>query len=451
MDFSPRNITAEVPIIGFTGALGSGCSFFAESLCEHHGYKCYPLSGPLHEFVRSKQLPESVQALQDFGNGLRKSKGPDVLVRYALERADQEWPGPEQACPSGIILDGIRNTAEVQALRQLPNFVLVSVHAEPQKRFERLSHMGRVTSEQEFDGLDRRDAEQNLPHGQQVRRCNDLADVIVSNNKPVSEAAAEQKRQYVDQKLYDRYITLVERLATTGKAIEHQPTLDEALMTIAYCMSRRSSCLKRKVGAVIGRRDNAEILAVGYNEVPEGSKSCLDDEEYGWCARDRTFEEWGKSIRHCPRCGEPVDLHVNCVHCGRETDTYLKRCPGCGEDPGIVYRCSKCQCDIYGEYLPGSPIRSGRLLDVCRALHAEEAALLSLSKRGTATPSDAVLYTTTFPCTMCANKIAAMGISRVVYAEPYSMQESRRVLDQRQVEVSQFEGVKSGAFFRLYR
>jgi len=89
-------------------------------------------------------------------------------------------------------------------------------------------------------------------------------------------------------------------------------------------------------------------------------------------------------------------------------------------------------------------------LDVCRALHAEENAIISLAKTGRASAENNVLYSTTFPCTLCANKIVQSNIKRVVYSEPYTMPEAERLLKNKGIEIERFEGVKSTAFFRLY-
>jgi len=61
-----------------------------------------------------------------------------------------------------------------------------------------------------------------------------------------------------------------------------------------------------------------------------------------------------------------------------------------------------------------------------------------------------VLYTTTYPCTLCANKIVSIGIKKVVFAEPYPMEDATKILQAGKVELSPFEGVKSSAYFRIY-
>jgi deoxycytidylate deaminase len=60
------------------------------------------------------------------------------------------------------------------------------------------------------------------------------------------------------------------------------------------------------------------------------------------------------------------------------------------------------------------------------------------------------LYSTTYPCTLCANKIAQIGINKVVYNEPYTMKEAEEIFKHSDIDTVKFEGVKSQAFFRLY-
>jgi len=62
-----------------------------------------------------------------------------------------------------------------------------------------------------------------------------------------------------------------------------------------------------------------------------------------------------------------------------------------------------------------------------------------------------ILYVTTQPCNLCSNKIVSAGIKKVIYAEPYSMKESAEILENGGVQTERFEGVKSSAYFKLYR
>ena len=52
-------------------------------------------------------------------------------------------------------------------------------------------------------------------------------------------------------------------------------------LDIAQTVLERSTCLRRRYGAIIVRND--EIVATGYNGAPRGRKNCSD---LGLCVRD---------------------------------------------------------------------------------------------------------------------------------------------------------------------
>lgn len=54
----------------------------------------------------------------------------------------------------------------------------------------------------------------------------------------------------------------------------YRPSWDEYFMEMALLVSKRSTCLRRKVGAVLVK--NKRILASGYNGAPSGIKHCTD-------------------------------------------------------------------------------------------------------------------------------------------------------------------------------
>ncbi len=58
-----------------------------------------------------------------------------------------------------------------------------------------------------------------------------------------------------------------------GRTIS-RPNWDEYFMGIAELISKRSTCLRRGVGAVLVR--DRRILATGYNGAPSGMRHCLE-------------------------------------------------------------------------------------------------------------------------------------------------------------------------------
>jgi dCMP deaminase len=53
-----------------------------------------------------------------------------------------------------------------------------------------------------------------------------------------------------------------------------RPNYDEYFMEMAYVVSKRSTCLRRKVGAILVK--DKHILSTGYNGAPKGLKHCSE-------------------------------------------------------------------------------------------------------------------------------------------------------------------------------
>lgn len=57
-------------------------------------------------------------------------------------------------------------------------------------------------------------------------------------------------------------------------ACDNRPSWDEYFIKIAKQVSERSTCVRRKIGAVLVR--DKRILATGYNGAPSGIRHCID-------------------------------------------------------------------------------------------------------------------------------------------------------------------------------
>jgi len=60
-----------------------------------------------------------------------------------------------------------------------------------------------------------------------------------------------------------------------------RPGWDEYFLEVASLVSRRATCLRRRVGAVLVK--DKKILATGYNGAPSGIRHCIDT----LCLRDK--------------------------------------------------------------------------------------------------------------------------------------------------------------------
>lgn len=462
-----KNIDASTIILGFTGSIGSGCTYISEmvhKIGSPRKFRYYKLSDTIRKIFELEGVKNpSIQQLQDKGNELRRLNQNNCLIAVLLNQIDSEW-NAEEDC--GIIIDGIKNTGEVNALRHFPYFFLFSVHATREIRCDRVISAGRFHNETEFNHADLRDRFEEYEYGQQVTRCSDLSDVVILNDNKIPGAAKAARETFI-RDIYNRYIKLIEDLHGSTKSPDNTPTIDELCMTIAYALSKSSSCLKRKVGCVVIDVDLTRnssvnvtgksqlsypfIISSGYNEVPLGSYPCIYHPGYEKCYRDYLQEEYAKTLKYCPACGKKIQIDVRCPVCNHRYSKFIKTCEECHREIDFVFSCTGCNKSIFDFYVPGNKGAPGKLLDMCRALHAEETALLKLTKTYGKTSENLVLYSTTQPCNLCSNKIVLSGIRKVVYSEPYSMKEADEILKSGNVAIVRFEGVKSSAFFRLYQ
>lgn len=77
------------------------------------------------------------------------------------------------------------------------------------------------------------------------------------------------------------------------KVSENRKTWDEYFIAIAKLVSERSTCLRRKVGAILVR--DKRILCTGYNGAPHGLPHCA---QVG-CLRDKLKIPEGERIEIC--------------------------------------------------------------------------------------------------------------------------------------------------------
>lgn len=74
------------------------------------------------------------------------------------------------------------------------------------------------------------------------------------------------------------------------------------------------------------------------------------------------------------------------------------------------------------------------------AIHAEANAILAAQRNGVELKGS-TLYCTHQPCPSCAGMIVAVGISKVIYSEPYRLTEGLDILKYNNIETEQIEDV----------
>lgn len=396
--------------IGLTGAFGSGCTTAAKHLRDNRDFHYVLLSQAIKDRWNREHPGEQPERgdLQRLGDLMRSEDGSGVLVEAALQQLN---PTPKR-----VVFDGIRNLGEVRALEERYGyrFLLIAVMASQQERWDRIGQQYTDTGRTQVDFIqdDERDRNEEIETGQQVELCVDRSDVFINSSSPVDIGAFKQK-------VLD-YIDLV-----TG-TVPRAATQEEILMNMAYGSSHSSKCIKRHVGAIVVDK-TGHVVGVGYNENPLGTKPCIEEPEYDRkCYRDIVRNEHFASLAdrgaRCPVCGERLSV----------TEGPPWRCRHCAEN-GV-------KTNLENFYFPD------RAMSWCTAIHAEVWAVLVAGSRAIG----GTVYTTTFPCFQCAEKIVQAGIKSVVYTEVYPDVKGELRFKLAGIELHRFEGVRSSSFQRIF-
>lgn len=83
-------------------------------------------------------------------------------------------------------------------------------------------------------------------------------------------------------------------------------------------------------------------------------------------------------------------------------------------------------------------IESGTRQEICRAVHAEQNAIISAAVKGVSIKGG-TLYVNTYPCSICTRMLINAEIKRIVYDSDYSDPLSKEMLDESGIEVVRFK------------
>lgn len=412
----------------------------------------------MEELKTKKDIkPETLRkVLQNFGDNIRKHGNPfndygeikkdsiyiiaeqaNGLIKFFRNRMDKENR------ISHFIIECFRNPYEVEYFRyRYYEFYLFSLFTRLEARDERGT---KGLSSKELRGIDSRDSGEknsiNEIYKQNVSRCVYLSDISINNESSLEE-------------LYYKLIRYYTLIMAPGCIT---PTLNETFMNQAYSLSLRSSCLSRQVGAVIIGK-NGYVVGAGWNDVGEGQIGCgyrhaidikniSDDILPTNPETEKSFRELIKNKKVPNECICFKDEYS--IYILNKKFKYFRQKH---KEEFEKLGTPDDQQKIIEAWL-SEDIKIKRL-EYCRALHAEENALLQTSKIGGVGVRGGKIFTTTFPCELCAKKIYQAGIKEIVYTEPYPESISKEVFlkdGTGNIELTQFEGVKSHSYFRLYK
>jgi len=89
--------------------------------------------------------------------------------------------------------------------------------------------------------------------------------------------------------------------------MEKRTSKDDYYLGIADAVLNRSTCLRRKYGAIIVKAD--EILSTGYNGAPRGRENCND---LGFCTREHLNIPSGERYELCRSVHAEQNAIISC-------------------------------------------------------------------------------------------------------------------------------------------
>jgi len=170
-------------ILGVTGKYSSGKDTVASILAEK-GFKHYSLPSHLREELVKEGKELTRINIINKGNELRKKHGTGILAEIALQKMK---PGED------YVITSFRNPGEVEVFRKREDFVLITVDAPIEVRFERMQERTKINNEDNALKTveELRQSEQSEmssdPTKQQLHKVIELANVAIDNSKGFSE------------------------------------------------------------------------------------------------------------------------------------------------------------------------------------------------------------------------------------------------------------------------
>jgi cytidine deaminase len=455
-------------MLGLIGPVGADLSLVRDTLAAELlkvGYTTHRIrvSSLLHEIEKYSSLTNlegeseesRVQRHMEAGSELReKTKRGDTLALMAVSQIRQiraqanaskeEIPAEERPnMPlhrTAYIVDSLKHPMEVESLRDIYGraFLVVAAYSPREKRVEDMAERI-MTSVHSSDRNQHRAAAEKLIKIDEDEEGKELGQ-NVSSAFPLADCFVDVSDRIGILPAIERFIRLI---------FNHPyltPTRDEFAMFHAQSAALRSADLSRQVGAVIATK-GGDIVAIGCNEVPSAQGGLY------WCDDPND----ARDFRLGTDKGAVVKREVLA-----ELLQKLKTQNWFSSARSAISVDELTKSLLHGEdreILRGAQVTN--LIEFGRTVHAEMAAITDASRRGVKIDAT-TLYTTTFPCHLCARHIIAAGIVRVVFIEPYSkskalelfsdsMEVDRRPPDSHRVSFQPFVGIAPRQYMNLFQ
>lgn len=393
--------------------------------------------------LEKSSIINRINFLHEIANNIRKcgdcfnNKDEDELSIFKIaETINRLIKGYKlQNEETHIVIDSLRNSIEIMFFKERYSaFYMVSINSEHRRKFllnrykcEDLVNEILKIDDQEYEG-------KGVSNGdffvQDVRNCIQKSDIHFNYNPPTED----RNKSFEIEPLIEKcdYYLIGQIIKYTGLILHPgliTPSAQERCMQIAYVSKSNSGCISRQVGAVI-TDVSFSIKAIGWNDVPSNSTPCLlrnsqnliDDKDldaYSPYEKDEKYDFIKPFKNYYSDLDNSKLDGLNCSYCFKDFQNSLE----------------KKENQVH-----------------TRSLHAEENAMLQISKNGGTSLKNGILFTTASPCELCSKKARQLEITQIYYIDPYPGISKWHILrDGTSVpELILYSGAVGKAYHKLY-
>lgn len=405
------------------------------------------------------------------GNKIRATGNPKLLDDELILNADtkhiytiailinkliKSWKHNNDTCH--ICIDSLRNSLEIMFFKERYSaFYMIAIHNVDRHESRIEERINELIGEAEDPGIKKQkkiiadkvikldeieygieDFKKGHFFAPDVENCIQKSEIHI-NNPGYNQDNFDEKLRSSD------FYTMIEQWVKIKSLISHPglitPSHEERCMQIAYNSKFNSGCVSRQVGAVITDEYNS-IRSVGWNDVPKGSTPCnlrnlediinpekINKEDLSYSvfetsSSNKSYKDGGNFSTKTKEKFEilvPITINLGLNH-------------------------SFCFKTLHNKY-------EGKDNQIhTRSLHAEENAMLQISKYGGQPLKNGTLYTTASPCELCAKKAYQLGIRSIIYIDPYPGISMKHILENGYIQPSTklFTGVIGKSYNKLF-
>ncbi|MGN6495612.1 MAG: hypothetical protein ACTHLE_26720 [Agriterribacter sp.] len=362
--------------------------------------------------------------------------------------------------PTKIVIDSLRNSLEIMFFKQrFSAFYMVATKDVLGREKDRITNRLKtkitdpkvredtVLSLLKLDAVEYRtkDFSKGIFSSPDVENCIQKSDFHIINLRraDINQYSAETVNAFLTRE--EQIMKLLALIAHPGLIT---PSAEERAMQMANTAKLNSGCISRKVGAVITDAEY-NIKSIGWNDVAKGHTPCN--------LRDVTDFFNDETLKNSEDYSDFEKGNCSSI----SSYKYKNENPGNFKDAIIDYfkssfekkendlkgkTCSFCFKTVHNQY-------EGEANQVhTRSLHAEEQAMLQITKLGGVGVKGGYLFTTASPCELCSKKAYELGVQKIFYIDPYPGIAVDQILKagKMQPKLMPFSGAIGNAYDWLY-